>query len=127
GRVRLRRGLAAMYQQDDRIALDHFLACFRLLGLKRDPVLTLAAFHNTIACTTRLGHFETARAWLIRCGPLYEESGDKLDLIRRRWAEAQIEAGLGNLARADSYLRGVRANFEALDLPYEASIVTLDL
>lgn len=127
GRVRLRRGLAAMYQQDDRLALDHYLESLHLLDLQRDPALTLAAFHNTIDCTTRLGLFETAREWLVRCEPLYQEAGDDTDLIRRRWVEAQIEAGLGNLPRADSYLRSVREDFEALDLPYEASIVTLDL
>jgi tetratricopeptide (TPR) repeat protein len=127
GRVCLRRGTAAMYQQNDRLALDHYLECLRLLDLQRDPALTLAAFHNTIDCTTRLGHFETAREWLDRCEPMYKESGDEIDRLRRRWVEAQIEAGLGNLPRADAYLRGVRTAFEDHDLFYQASLVTLDL
>lgn len=127
GRVRLRRGLAALYRQDDRLALEHFLASLRLLDLRRDPAFALAAFHNTIASANRLGHHETARAWLARCAPLYEKSGRRTDLIRRRWAEGQIEAGLGNLPRADSCLLGVRKDFEDLDLAYEAAIVTLDL
>ena len=127
GRVRMRRGLAAMYGQDDRLALEHFLACLRLLDLPRDPAFALAAFHNTIACTIRLGHLKTARAWLARCAPLYEKSGRRTDLVRRLWAEAQIDAGLGHLERADAGLLGVRKEFEELDLPYEAAIVTLDL
>lgn len=127
GRVCLRRGTAALYQQNDRLALDHYLECLRLLDLQRDPALTLAAFHNTIDCTTRLGYFETARDWLVRCETLYEESGDEIDLLRRRWVEAQIQAGLGNLPCADAYLRAVRVEFEDKSLFYQASLVTLDL
>jgi len=127
GRVCLRRGTAALHQRDDRVALGHYLECLRLLDLQRDPALTLAALHNTIDCTTRLGYFETAQAWLDRCTPLYEEHGDEIDLLRRRWVEAQIQAGLGNLPFADAHLRAVREDFEDHSLYYQASLVTLDL
>ncbi len=127
GRVCLRRGTAALYQQNDALALERYLESLRLLDLRRDPALTLAAFHNTIGCSTRLGYFETARDWLARCERLYEESADETDLLRRRWVEAQIKAGLGDLPGADSSLCAVRAEFQAKGLFYQASLVTLDL
>ena len=127
GRVRLRRGLAAAYGQDDSVALEHLLASLRLLNLENDPALTLAAFHNTIDCAARLGHFEMARVWLDRCKPLYQEWGNRTDLLRREWLEAKINARLGNLPRAEAYLRGARAEFENLGLFYEACLITIDL
>ncbi|MEP7012584.1 MAG: hypothetical protein ABJC13_19860 [Acidobacteriota bacterium] len=127
GRICLERGLIAEHRQDNFAALGFFLRSLELLDLARDPDLALAAFHNTLFCTTRLGHFETARAWLDRCEPLYKEWGDETDLLRRQWVEAQIEAGLGNLPCADAYLRAVRTGFEDRSLFFQASLVTLDL
>ncbi len=127
GRICLERGIVAQLRDDDRAALHLFLRSLQLLDLNLDPALTLAAFHNTIDSSTRLGHFETALDWLERCAPMYEASGDETDLIRRRWVEAQIQAGLGNLPCADAYLRAVRVEFEDHRLFYEACLVTLDL
>ncbi len=127
GRICLERGTVARYLLNDFEALNLFLRSFELLDLTRDPISVLSAFHNTIDCTARLGHFETALAWLDRCQPLYEEHGDEIDLLRRRWVEAQIQAGLGNLPCADAYLRAVREEFENQNLFYQASLVTLDL
>jgi len=127
GRICLERGIVAQLRQDDSAALHLFLQSLQLLDLTNHPDLALAAFHNTIDSTARLGHFETALAWLERCAPMYAEFGDVTDFIRRRWVEAQIQAGLGNLSCADTYLRAVRVDFEDQNLFYEASLVTLDL
>ncbi|HEV7669264.1 MAG TPA: hypothetical protein VGS22_12105 [Thermoanaerobaculia bacterium] len=127
GRICLERGIIAQLRQDEIAALHLFLRGLQILNLADDPNLALAAFHNTIDCTSRLGHFETALAWLERCKPLYEEYGDEIDLLRCRWVEAQIQAGLGNLPCADAYLRCVREEFEDHNLFYQASLVTLDL
>ncbi len=127
GRICLERGVVAEHRQDDSVALGFFLRSLELLDVAHHPGLALAAFHSTIACTARLGHFETARAWLVRCEPLYKEWGEETDLLRRQWLEAQIEGGLGNLPCADAYLRAVRIGFEDRSLFYEASLVTLDL
>jgi tetratricopeptide (TPR) repeat protein len=127
GRICLERGIVARHRQDESAALHLFLRSLQLLELANHPALALAAFHNTIDSTARLGHFETALAWLDRCASMYEESGDEIDLLRRRWVEARIQDGLGNLPCADAYLRAVREEFEDHNLFYQASLVTLDL
>ena len=127
GRVCLRRGIVAAYSGDLHGALNLLLQSLELLEFHSEPSLALAAFHNVIDCSARLGFFETAREWLDRCLPLYEEWGGETDLLRRRWVEGNVEAGLGNLPRADALLRQVREAFEDLDLSFEASLVTLDL
>ena len=127
GRVCMRRGSIAKQQQDLLLAVRFHLDCLKLLDLSAEPALSLAAFHNVIDCSARLGFFDTAREWLDRCLPLYEAWGGETDLLRRRWVEGNVEAGLGNLPRADALLRQVREAFEDLDLSFEASLVTLDL
>src|SRR6185295_6674258 len=116
GRVCTRRGSLAQFRQDLHRALQFHLESLDLLDLPAEPTLALAAFHNVIACSARLGFFETAREWLDRCLPLYAEWGGETDLLRRRWVEGNVEAGLGNLPRADALLRQVREAFEDLDL-----------
>jgi len=50
-----------------------------------------------------------------------------LDLLRSCWLDARVSAGLGRRGEAIAALRGVRTEFAARELPYDAALASLDL
>jgi tetratricopeptide (TPR) repeat protein len=51
----------------------------------------------------------------------------KFDLLRVRWLEGRVAAGVGNLEKAIELLSTVREEFTNLDLAYDAALVAMDL
>jgi hypothetical protein len=73
------------------------------------------------------GEFERARRLLFDNHHLYIEDGDPLNLLKKRWLEGQIAAGLGKLESAERAFRQVKEQFSEARLPYKAAIVGLEL
>jgi len=66
-----------------------------LLDAQRDPRLFLCLRHNLLWNLTTIGEYGQAKRMQPQVAALCRELGNPLDLMRLRWAEARIAAGLG--------------------------------
>jgi tetratricopeptide (TPR) repeat protein len=92
-----------------------------------DPYLTLSAVHGLIDFTLKLDRFEEARDLIRESQGLYAHLSDDLYLLKRRWQEAKIEAGLGRLSRGEAMLLEVKKEYEKRQMPYLEALVSIDL
>lgn len=110
---------------------DEAIACLRRgvreVDARSEPRLVVAARHNLIVYLVEGGQLEEAVALLEATRPLYEELGDRMNLIRLRWLEAKIAQNLGRLSEAEGLLRSVGATLGELGLGYDAALLALDL
>lgn len=110
---------------------DEAISCLREgvrgVDAKSEPRLVVAARHNLIVYLIEGGQLEEAVALLEATRPLYEEMGDRMNLIRLRWLEAKIAQNLGHLTEAEGLLRSVGSTLGELGLGYDAALLALDL
>lgn len=91
-----------------------------------DPELVTAAIHNQIWFLVDCGQYDEARKLLFLNRWRYQQE-ERLHLLRLRWLEGRIDAGRGQLERAETAFQETREGFEALGLGYKAATVALDL
>lgn len=127
GRALISKGLYTGYSNDPETAIQLLYAGLAMVNPASDPTLILSAVHNLVNFLTDCGRFQEARRILRRSRRAYFTAGDRLNLIKLRWVEGKIAAGLGEHARAVSALRAARAEFERIHLSYHAALVSLDL
>jgi len=94
---------------------------------KVDPRNMLCLRHNLADYLSKLGRFEEAEALLPSVLTLSRKLNNALDLVRLRWVEGRIEAGLGRTAKGIELLRQVRAEFMTRRIDYDTALVTLEL
>lgn len=127
GRILIVKGSHAYAAHDLEGAARLLTTGLALIDTAREPWLVLAATHNLIRCLVDRGEHRKARRLLRRNLWRYERYGGALDLLRLRWTEAEISAGLGRLEEGERELAAVRAELIAAGLPYLAAVVALDL
>jgi hypothetical protein len=95
----------------------------------REPDLVIAAVHNQIHFLIDCEKYDEARKLLFlnRGRFLRATAAGHISDLKMRWLEGRIDAGRGQLARAEEVLREVRDGFEAVGLGYNAALVTLEL
>jgi tetratricopeptide (TPR) repeat protein len=108
-------------------AIEALQEAASLVDPARDPRLLLCLRHNLLWCLTTLGRHPEASALLPDTEALSREVGSDLDLLRLRWAEGRIAAGLGEREKGEEILREVRRDFVARGLGYDAALVSLEL
>ncbi len=110
---------------------DEAIACLRegVRGIdpKTDPRLMVAAHHNLIVYLIEGGQLQEAVTLLEATRPLYEELGDRMNLIRLQWLEGMIAQNRGHLSEAETLLRSVGAALAQQGLGYDAALLALDL
>lgn len=127
GKCLIQMSICWMHRQEIDRALEAVRAGLALLDPTQDPRLALVGHHNLIRLLMEKREYRKARQEVFRRRPLYQELGDPLTLLRLRWLEAQISAGLGELDRAETGLKAVRGEFTRRNLPYKAAVVGLEL
>ncbi|HYN22061.1 MAG TPA: tetratricopeptide repeat protein [Thermoanaerobaculia bacterium] len=127
GRALISKGLYTGYSNDPETAIQLLYAGLAMVNPASDPALVLSAVHNLVNFLTDCGRFQEARRILRRSRRAYVSAGDRLNLIKLRWVEGKIAAGLGEHPRAVAALREARAEFESMNLSYHAALVSLDL
>jgi tetratricopeptide (TPR) repeat protein len=127
GRALYTAGCMAGWDGDAGRAIVLMRRGFDLLDLDRDPTLTVTLIHGMITHLAELGRFRSARRLLWRCRSLVVEQGNAVSLVRLRWLEGRIHAGLGDFARAEPALRETRAGFAEHGQIYLAAMAGLDL
>ena len=98
-----------------------------LLDAPRDPRLFLCLRHNLLWNLTTIAAYAQAQRMQPEVAALCQELGNPLDLMRLRWAEARIAAGLGHMAVAIELFQSLRRDFAERGIAYDAALVTLEL
>jgi tetratricopeptide (TPR) repeat protein len=127
GRALISKGNYVLLNNDPEGALRLIVSGLDLVERRRDPALILAAVHAIIHITVLFERFEEAQNLLRTSRRLYYEYADELNFLKLRWVEGKINAGLGNLSRAEAAFQEIRDGFRAHEMPYHLAVASLDL
>lgn len=127
GRSLLLRGLYTDYSGDPEAALHFTCEALDLLDPEKEPTLPLMAIHNLLCFATEIGRFSFVRRLLPRIAPLYTADQNRLPVLRLRWLEGRVAAGLQELDAAEAAFQEARRGFEETGLVFPGSLVALDL
>ena len=127
GRALLKKGIFTGYQGDSEAAIQLIEQGLGLLDEKRDPRLVYLALHNQARLLLDVGQLREARMALWKAKARGLDAGGRMNELRVRWLEGQINASLGELERAEAALREVKEGFEAAGLGYKAALAGLEL
>ncbi|HMB54521.1 MAG TPA: hypothetical protein VKU40_14485, partial [Thermoanaerobaculia bacterium] len=130
-KVRVQQGTVARQRGEVTAAIDTLREAVRLAAdaskdpagdrLRRDAVANLA-----LALCDR-DDFSTARMVLVAHRDLFDRAAGDWTLLRRRWLEGRVAAGLGEERQAEEMLAAVRKGFLDRGEGLNAALVTLDL
>jgi transcriptional regulator with XRE-family HTH domain len=109
------------------LALGALRQAAPLLDESGEARLHLVLHFNLAAYLCRLGRAEEAEGGLGELRLLTLQLGNGLDLVRLRWLEGKVAAGLGRLPEAIAAFQEVRARFTEQEIGYDAALVTLEL
>jgi tetratricopeptide (TPR) repeat protein len=127
GRVIILKGLYTGYAGKPEEGLQLLAQGLSMIDRARDPKLVFHTLHNILRLRVELGECEQARQQLQRMRSLYATYATEPDLMKLRWIEGDIAAGLGDLTAAEAIYQQIREYFDARESGYEASIASLDL
>lgn len=127
GRASVKAGIFEDYAGRPREALALLREGFQRLDPDRDRRLytttQLSLLDTSLAC----GEYQSAARVLVASGLRQAFATEPMNLVKLRWVEAKILAGLGRLDRAEQALSEVRQSFELQELPFNAAVAGLDL
>jgi tetratricopeptide (TPR) repeat protein len=127
GRALISKGLYTGYDNDPEEAVRLLSAGLTMIHPSSDPKLVISAVHNLMTFLADSGRFREAQRLLQRARPAYDTEGDRLNMIKLRWLEGKISAGLGRLRRAEQLLGQASQELEAAGLHYHAAVASLEL
>jgi len=127
GRALISKGLYTGYGNDPDEAVRLLSAGLGMIHPASDAKLVISAVHNLIGFLADSGRFSEAQRLLNRTRRAYYAEGDRVNLIKLRWLEGRIAAGLGRLRRAERVLLEARQELEANGLLYQTALASLDL
>jgi tetratricopeptide (TPR) repeat protein len=87
----------------------------------------LCARHNLAFYLASSGRYEEAAGLLEEDAGLFARNGHPVDLIRRRWLEGNISAGLGKTDLAEAAYLAAREAFLERSIGFGAAMVSMDL
>jgi tetratricopeptide (TPR) repeat protein len=97
------------------------------IDLAREPQLFTYGRFNLLISLILAERHEEAERLLPDVKDLLRKTAQPLDLVRLRWAEGNIDLGLGRLGPAEAAFREVRREFLERQMGYDAALVSLDL
>jgi len=127
GRALVTKALALAEMNEPEKSIELLEQAEGMVKMERDPRLVLCLRHNLLWDLTTVERHEEAASRLPGVVALCRELGNPLDLIRLRWAEGKIAAGLGRSDEAMQILGELRQDFIDRDMAYDAALVTLEL
>jgi tetratricopeptide (TPR) repeat protein len=98
-----------------------------LLDPERDPEMVLWGQQCLVTSYVRSGEYRKAGELLLKSNLRESFADNPIILLRIRWTEGILLAGLGKSSSAANALREVRTQFLERELPYNAAMVGLDL
>jgi len=127
GRALVQQGLYMTYAGESERALRILRRSLDLIDASSDPTLAYAALHNQIWNLCDCGRFREAEKQLFLIRPLQQHAGGRISLLKLRWEEGRIDAGLRRFERAEQAFLEVIAGMTAINRSYDAAIASLDL
>ena len=127
GRALVKKGIFAGYQGRSEEAVQLIKQGLALLDEERDPRLVHLALHNQARLLLDAGQLREARIALWKAKARGLDPGGKVNELKVRWLEGQINAALNEFERAEAALLEVREGFEEAGLVYKAALVGLEL
>jgi hypothetical protein len=127
GRTLITAGLYAGYDNDPARGIKLMRRALDLLDPVTDARLVAQTLQTMIWFLVDLGDVRHARRLLWRARILFVERGSRFDLLRLRWLEGRIHAGMADYRRAEEAFRETRAGFTETGQVYPAALAGLDL
>lgn len=127
GRALISKGIYVGYGGEPEEAIRLLREGLSLIQADLDPALVYAAVHNQAHFLLTCGRLREARSLLWKVPSSSEAVGGRVNMLKIRWLAAQIDAELGDLARAEQTLLEVKRGFEDAGLYYKAALVSLEM
>src|SRR3954469_16554455 len=127
GRTLIKKALALAEMGEPGQAIGLLRNAEGLVDAGRDLRLFVCLRHNLLWNLTTVEEYEEAKLMLPELSELFRELGNPLDLLRLRWAEGRVAAGLGQTDEAIQIFQGLQQSFAELGIAYDAALVTLEL
>jgi len=127
GRTLLKKALALAEMGEPEQAIGLLQRAEPMISRERDPRLFVCLRHNLLWNLATLEAYAEAKVLLPEVAALFRELGNPVDLLRLRWAEGRVAAGLRQTEDAIQIFEGLRQDFAARGIGYDAALVTLEL
>lgn len=127
GRALIKSGIATHYNGCPRDAVPLLRDALRLIDPQKDLQLAASAKLSMACALADCGEFREAAQILLESGLRQAFAADSLSLLKLRWIEGRILAGLGKLGRAERVFEQVREEFLSREREYDAALVGLEL
>ena len=127
GRTLLKKALALAEMGEPEQAIGLLQRAEPMISRERDPRLFVCLRHNLLWNLATIEAYGEAKVMLPEVVALFRELGNPVDLLRLRWAEGRVAAGLGQTEDAIQIFEELRQDFAARGIGYDAALVTLEL
>lgn len=127
GRALVKKALALQEMEEPEFAVSLLQEAETLVDGRLDLRLLLCLRHNLLRNLVRIESYEEARTLLPDVAVLSREVGNPLDLLRLRWIEGNIAAGVGQTEAAIQILEKLKQEFAERSMVYDAALVSLEL
>lgn len=127
GRALVSKGISVHHAGKSGLATALIREGISLLDPARDPQLLAVCQQSLLTVLIDSGELREAGRLILGQGLREAFAADPRSLLKLRWAEGKILAGLGKLRSAERVLLGVRNGFLDLGQDYDAAAVGLEL
>lgn len=127
GRALISKGLALHRDERPREAVAILREGLAALVPEREPKLLASGQHTLILSLVEAGEYGEAGKQLLESRLRQEFADDPLNLLKLRWVEGKIFAGLGKLQRAEEIFSEVQEEFRRRDRKYLVAMLGLEL
>jgi len=127
GRALINKGICLYMSGRPAGAVDILQEGLALVAKGRDRQLIAAGHQALVNALVDSGRLAEAGKLLLESGLRQAYASQPLNLLRLRWVEAKIQAGLGKLESAERAFLEVREGFFAAGLEYDEALVGIDL
>jgi tetratricopeptide (TPR) repeat protein len=127
GRILVKKAKTLEEMTEYEKAVEALWQAAPLVDAGRDSRLFLCLRFDLLVNLCHLDRHAEAAPLLREVRELATRLGNGLDLVRLRWLEGKIAAGLGQMEEAISALRQVRGAFADRDIAYDTALVSLEL
>jgi tetratricopeptide (TPR) repeat protein len=127
GRALISKGIIENYDGNPQEAVELLREGLQLIDPQREPRLASFARLSIVYALADCGEFREASRMLLGSGLRLAFAAEPLNLLKLRWVEGKVLAGLGKLGRAERVFDEIREDFFLRGREYDAALVGLEL
>jgi tetratricopeptide (TPR) repeat protein len=126
-RIHLKRSMVYLFTDDLLQALEEILLVRTTLRDHDDPWLSYCVAQHQADLLSRLERFEEAQLLFPDLHRRLAGLQSDKENLQVRWVEARVAVGMKRPEEGEALFHSVREGFLALELPYRAAVVTVEL